>query len=1184
MKLLLAKIEAVCTDGGGAGPSSGDGAAPNFVPQLFRGQTSRSVTCATCGTSSDSSKSRVDYYELEVYVRGHKALGAALADLLAPEHLTGDNAYACASLACAGTKQSASLATRVHAPPPPVLNINLKRFVFDAKTCSRKKVTDRFAFPAELDLAPFLTYDDDVAASRGTAVVYDLTAVLLHKGQSASHGHYIALVRVAGTWWRFDDEDVVKLGQHPLGDTDDKKAAAEARKEKKKGGAKKGGTGGKKDAPAAAAAGAAVGGDAAPQKGKGGTKRTRGAEAPKGSIEAAFAAVTTTRSRGAVEPLLAPVPAPADDDIIFTEVASEPHPEAAAQAPGGGGGAAGDIPPGHYASTEAYLLIYEARRPATGAAHAPLKADAVPEVPQNVLAAVAAADAELEKRLTAATAKREEARQEIVARKALVTDLLPVAGVPVNGDGADEYHWISAAWLGAWASDETPPGPIDNGCIMCPHGRLDPVKARTGAKRISKTAWEVLSSSYGLTDGCPQLPGGPDAMCLQCAAEAARLELSGRARADARAVLRGELEAVMKRQEPGTEAPAAAAGDASDVWVSRAWCTSWLKWQPDAAAAPPPPAAEAAAAALSPEVIIINDNTPAQPAAAPRKPVGVAVMALLRGLAGGPATALQCPHSGLLPDDSAVSRRVRVSAALWTQLCAEAQAAAAALKRGGGGEVAAGGEGAIFPQFNAVTTSHCAQCDADAVAKDKAVRQLERQKLAALAKGSPTAVVPDGPYLVAIPAAFLRAWRAYVLPAASGTAGLVACPRPRGDDPAYTWPRCEPHDAPLVMLPPLIHSTKAGKPWEAPLRVAGVDDDAAASGKEASDMARALTASLAEAGGGGGGMHSSNSVMPLLLISHQDGVTLGELYGAVSDGHGNQVVSCGAVVRVTAPHADAGPDAPPTLHCHPVAPCQDCCAVATAAAAAAACSYRSGSVSVTLQKPPRHMAASGGGESPGRGFASDDDYEAAPGTRGASKRRKVEETAADGGGSKPTEGISQVQDPKVAAAAAAALRASAAAAGSTLPLAGVRASKRVRAGTAGGSGGTSKRNVSPISSDDSVWQLKLRILEMFQVHPFDQMLFCAGRRVDKGTAEGDKELTLGAAGIPTGASLFLVSAGHHDADDVAGLLGDDVVPGFRRGAVEKGFLGTGLLLHGHTDDPGIRIIDPPEDDRVIVVN
>jgi hypothetical protein len=126
--------------------------------------------------------------------------------------------------------------------------------------------------------------------------------------------------------------------------------------------------------------------------------------------------------------------------------------------------------------------------------------------------------------------------------------------------------------------------------------------------------------------------------------------------------------------------------------------------------------------------------------------------------------------------------------------------------------------------------------------------------------------------------------------------------------------------------------------------------------------------------------------------------------------------------------------------------------------------------------------------------------------------------------------------------------------------------------------------VSPISSDDSVWQLKLRILEMFQVHPFDQMLFCAGRRVDKGSSDGDKALTLGAAGIPTGASLFLVSAGHHDADDVAGLLSDDVVPGSRRGAVEKGFLGTGLLLHGHTDDPAIRIIDPPEDDRVIVVS
>ena len=1183
MKLLLAKIEAVCTDSSG-GPSGG-GEAPNFVPLLFRGQTSRCVTCATCGTASDSAKSRVDYYELEVYVRGHKALGGALADLLAPEHLTGENAYACGSPACLGTKQSASLATRVHAPPPPVLNINLKRFVFDAKTCSRKKVTDRFAFPGELDLAPYLTYDEDAApGTKARAVVYDLTAVLLHKGQSASHGHYIALVKVAGTWWRFDDEDVVRLGQHPLGDTDDKKAAAEARKKAKAG---KKGVGGKKNAAAAA------GDDAAPaQGGKGGTKRK---ETAKGSIEAAFAGASK-RGKGVAAKAQAPVPAPAEDDndvIIVDGVPVAPQ-EAAALPPGGGGGGAaglGDIPAGHYASTEAYLLIYEARRPATGDGQAVREEQAVPEVPQNVLAAVAAADAALAQRLAAATAKREDARQEIEARKELVRQLLPTAGVPVVGDdegggGEGDYHWVSSAWLGAWASDEKAPGPIDNGCIACPHGCLDPVKARTGAKRISREAWEVLSATYGLADG-PQLPGGPGALCRQCAAEAAAVELSGRARADARAVLRGELEAVMKLQEPGAQPRA---GDPSDVWVSRAWCTSWMKWQPSAAAevAAPPPAAEAYADAS--EVIIISDDKPTSaqpPAAPPRKPIGAAVAALLRGLATGPATGLQCPHSSLLPDDGAVSRRVRVPAAMWTQLCAEARAAAAALARAGGEAAAAAAPHAapVFPQFSAVTCVHCAQCDADAVAKDRATRLRERQALGALAKGTATVVGPPGSHLVAVPAAFLRAWRAYVLPGTTGPASLVASPRPRGNDPGFSWPKCEPHGAPLVTLPTLVRSTKAGKPWEAPLRVPGVDDEGGASGKEAADIARALSASLAEAGGvASGSPPQATSVMPLVLVTHEDGVTLGELYGAVEDGHGGQVVSCGAVVTV----ADASsPDAPPMLLCHPLAPCQPCCAVATAAAAAAACTYSRGSVSVTLQKPPRHMAGTGGGDSPGRGAGStsdDDDYQAASGARGASKRHKVEVAPAENGTAKPVDDISLVHNPKVAAAAAAAARASAAAAGSTVPSSGVRASKRVRAGTAGGAGGA-KQTVRNISSSDTLWQLKLLILQQFQVHPFDQMLFCAGRRVDAGT-EADKSTTLGEAGIPTGASLFLVSTGHHDPDDVVGLVGDDVVPSSRRGAVEKGFQGTGLLLHGGpaADDPSVRIVEGPEDTGPIVVN
>ena len=49
---------------------------------------------------------------------------------------------------------------------------------------SKVKANDKFRFPIELDLAAYLPPE-----AQGGAV-YDLSAILIHKGSSASHGHY----------------------------------------------------------------------------------------------------------------------------------------------------------------------------------------------------------------------------------------------------------------------------------------------------------------------------------------------------------------------------------------------------------------------------------------------------------------------------------------------------------------------------------------------------------------------------------------------------------------------------------------------------------------------------------------------------------------------------------------------------------------------------------------------------------------------------------------------------------------------------------------------------------------------------------------------------------------------------------------------------------------------------------
>ena len=45
------------------------------------------------------------------------------------------------------------------------------------------------------------------------AVVYDLTAVLIHRGPSAYSGHYVAMIRPDDkqSWYKFNDEEIVAM-------------------------------------------------------------------------------------------------------------------------------------------------------------------------------------------------------------------------------------------------------------------------------------------------------------------------------------------------------------------------------------------------------------------------------------------------------------------------------------------------------------------------------------------------------------------------------------------------------------------------------------------------------------------------------------------------------------------------------------------------------------------------------------------------------------------------------------------------------------------------------------------------------------------------------------------------------------------------------------------------------------
>lgn len=85
--------------------------------------------CSVCGNESDSSKNLVDFYELEVNVKGFEGLEASLDDYLGEELLEGDNQYMCEHC---NARVDATRSVKLRSLPP-LLNFQLKRFVFNNK-------------------------------------------------------------------------------------------------------------------------------------------------------------------------------------------------------------------------------------------------------------------------------------------------------------------------------------------------------------------------------------------------------------------------------------------------------------------------------------------------------------------------------------------------------------------------------------------------------------------------------------------------------------------------------------------------------------------------------------------------------------------------------------------------------------------------------------------------------------------------------------------------------------------------------------------------------------------------------------------------------------------------------------------------------------------------------------------
>jgi hypothetical protein len=121
---------------------------------------------------------------------------------------------------------------------------------------------DGITFPMSLDLTAFVHPVDELADHRGISptacqelLEYVLTGILLHRGTSASAGHYVSIMKdeQTGSWWKYDDNCVTGMGAHPFkgarwdaGSGEDPEAKAASGRKAGGGGARKGSAGAKK--------------------------------------------------------------------------------------------------------------------------------------------------------------------------------------------------------------------------------------------------------------------------------------------------------------------------------------------------------------------------------------------------------------------------------------------------------------------------------------------------------------------------------------------------------------------------------------------------------------------------------------------------------------------------------------------------------------------------------------------------------------------------------------------------------------------------------------------------------------------------------------------------------------------------------------------------------------------------
>ena len=180
----------------------------NIVQSEYSGELDYVTKCLGCGNEFFSSSK---FYELTLNIEGNQTVAECLNQFFSEEMMEGNNQYRC------GHCQREQMATRgIRLKKlPPTLNLQLLRFVYDRNRNARKKLNNEITFPEVLSMKHFLAHDCQAAAAGTT---YALSAVLVHVGNQAQSGHYVAHIKdqKTGIWYKFNDERVEKIAGNSL--------------------------------------------------------------------------------------------------------------------------------------------------------------------------------------------------------------------------------------------------------------------------------------------------------------------------------------------------------------------------------------------------------------------------------------------------------------------------------------------------------------------------------------------------------------------------------------------------------------------------------------------------------------------------------------------------------------------------------------------------------------------------------------------------------------------------------------------------------------------------------------------------------------------------------------------------------------------------------------------------------